>query len=276
MSIEHNRIAIPGTSNLRDLGGYRTANATMIAPRRLFRSEVIVASGDSELQGVWESAHADAFVGLGIRTVIDLRAAHEVTSTPSAWAQATGADVVALPIAEGGEGTDTNYVRLLLTRELARFDESDMADFYCDVLDRRAMTIGAAVQVLTGAGRLPALVHCSAGKDRTGLLVAVVLEVLGVPRAVTVVDYALTGVFRPKRIRAYAHLFEAAGVALDDVRVLFETPASAMEAALAHLDERYGGASHYLVQAGGLTVAELAALRDNLLIAGAPASPVGT
>jgi protein-tyrosine phosphatase len=266
MSIANTRIPIEGTSNLRDLGGYPASNGMVIAPRRLFRSEVLVAKEKSEIHGVWNATNADQIKALGIRTVIDLRAVHEVEKTPSSWKLATGAEVVELPIAEGGEGTDTSFVRRLITGEMTQFSEFDMAQFYRDTLDRRAATFAAAVGILAEEGRVPALVHCAAGKDRTGLLIALVLEVLGTPRTITVADYALTGEFRSDRVQAYAPLLKEAGVELDSVRVLFETPASAMESALAHLDEHHGGATGYLLSTGGVKKADLDRLRAALLV----------
>ena len=260
------RIDIPGTTNLRDVGGYPVADGRVVAEGRLLRGEVIVDAGTPANQGVWEPAQAHRFIALRLRTVIDLRAEREARSAPSAWARATGADVVSLAITEGGEGADTTVMRQLLSGELRRFGEQDMAELYRDTLDRRAGAFGRAIAVLAAPDRLPALVHCSAGKDRTGLLVALVLEVLGVPREVTVADYALTGVLRPNRVEAFAERFAASQVPLDDVRTLFETPAGAMQAALAHLDTRHGGAAAYLSDAGGLDDGILRDLRDALLV----------
>jgi protein-tyrosine phosphatase len=261
------RIPIPGTDNVRDLGGYPAANGEVVAPRRIYRSEALVHPGAGARHAVWDAAHAQHYQGLGLRTVVDLRSEHEAGSAPSAWAAATGAELIARPIAEGGEGTDTNYVRLIRSGQLVRFGVADMTRFYCDTLDRRAAVFADAVRILAGADHLPVLVHCSAGKDRTGLYVALVLETLGVPRPVVVQDYALTEVFRPNRVAAYADLLAAADVAPDDVRVLFETPAEAMQATLAYLDERYGGAPGYL-RSGGFSRAELDLIRANLLAPG--------
>jgi protein-tyrosine phosphatase len=258
------RIPIPGTDNVRDLGGYPAANGQEVSRRRIYRSEALVHPGVSARHAVWDAAQAGHYQALGVRTVVDLRSDHEADSAPSAWAAATGAELVAMPIAEGGEGTDTNYVRLIQAGQLSRFGVEDMTRFYCETLDRRADVFAGAVGVLASAVRLPVLVHCSAGKDRTGMYVALVLGALGVPRPVVVRDYALTEVFRPNRIAAYADLFTAANVAPDDVRVLFETPAAAMEATLDYLDDRYGGTVGYL-RSGGLTDPDLELIRGNLL-----------
>ena len=260
------RIDIPGTTNLRDLGGLQGGPDRVVRPGTLYRSEVLLADAPGENQGIWRQDQAEAYAALGLRTVIDLRAEHESADKPTAWGRATGADVVALPIAEGGEGADTNFVRLLLSGDMARFGPEDMAAFYCATLDRRATTFAAAIRVLADPARVPALVHCSAGKDRTGLLVALVLTLLGTPRDVIVEDYTLTGLLRPDRVLAYADLFGPRGIELDDVRALFETPASAMHAALEHLDDRYGGVEGYLRDAGGLGTSEIELVRATLLV----------
>ena len=79
-------------------------------------------------------------------------------------------------------------------------------------------------------------------------------------------DYALTGLLRPNRVADYAQMFADAKVTTDAVRVLFESPAASMVGALAHLDDTYGGASEYLVKAGGLPRGVLSDLRDSLLV----------
>lgn len=260
------RLPLPGTTNVRDLAGYPAAAGLRIGKGRLLRGEVLAEPGGSELQGRWEASHAHRFTELGLRTVVDLRSAEECARTPSAWPSATGAAVVRLPIAEGAEGAETDYVRRLLAGDLARFDEADMTRFYGETLLRQARTFAALATLLADRTRLPALVHCSAGKDRTGLAVALVLELLSTPRDLVVEDYALTGVLRPDRVLAYAHRFGAAGVDPEVARVLFESPADSMRAALAQLDRDHGSVERYLVDLGGLdaTVPEL--LRSAVLV----------
>lgn len=270
IDVRGTRVDLPGTSNLRDLGGYPTADGRVVARGRLFRSEALAHPGATEMHAIWQEANAGHYRALSLRTVIDLRSETETQKVPSAWEAATGARVVSLPIAEGVEGTDTNVMGKVLRGEVSRFDVEDLADFYRVTLDRRAETFAAAISVVADPDQLPALVHCSAGKDRTGLFVALVLEVLGVDRALTVEDYALTGVLRPDRVQSYAALLSAAGVDPDAVRTLFETPAAAMQLALRHLDEEYGGAAEYLVGRGRLAPADLDALRVALTEDGPP------
>ena len=271
--LSDSRIPLAGTTNVRDLVGYPAAGGRRVGPGRLLRGEVLTTPGGSEVQGRWDPAHAQRFAQLQLRTVIDLRSDQEVSRTTSAWELATGATVVHLPITEGGEGADTDYVRRLLSGEMARFDEADMTEFYGQTLRRQAATFAAVVTVLANQDRLPALVHCSAGKDRTGLAVALVLDLVGTPRELVVEDYALTGLLRPDRVAAYAARFEAAGVDPVAARVLFETPAGSMRAALAGLDREHGDVEGYLLETGGLDPAIPERLRSALLVG--PAVPSG-
>jgi protein-tyrosine phosphatase len=259
------------TQNLRDLGGTPAGDWLVVARGRVYRSEALVRPGTTALCAVWEPTHTRLYGELGLRTVLDLRARAETARAPSAWPDATSAAYVALPMDEGAEG-DTNFVAEIRAGLRTRFTADDLADFYASTLRRRGPDFGAGLRVIADAARLPALVHCAAGKDRTGLLIALLLEALGVSRPVVVADYALTGVLRPDRVRAYAHLFTESGVELADIAMLFDSPAAAMEAALAGLDEEYGSVLAYLERECGLSPDELASLRTNLLVE-APVTP---
>ncbi len=268
-------LPVGATANLRDLGGVPVAGGT-VAHRRVYRAEALVPPGASPVCSIFDGAHADAYRELGVRTVLDLRSVGEQGRVPTAWPLATGAEHVAVPIEEGGEG-DTDYVGQIRDGRRSSFDAADMAAYYDSMLHRRAAGLGAALRVIADPDRLPVLVHCAAGKDRTGVVVALLLEVLGTPRDVVVAEYALTGVLRPNRVRAYAHLFAGTGVDLADVAVLFDTPAAAMGGALAGLDAEYGSVPAYLRQCCGVTGADLDALRAHLVSpssgSSAPPSP---
>lgn len=259
------RVPLPGTSNVRDLGGYPARDGRTVQRGRFFRSEGLSRPGADEALGVWDVAHAEDFARLGLRTVIDLRAPRELEVDPSAWHEATGAHVVSMPILEGGEGSATYVFGDLLSGVRTSFRVPDMVDLYKATLLRQWKVLGEVVRVLADRETTPALVHCSAGKDRTGVTVALVLDVLGVPRDLVVADYALTQRFRPNRVELHSEKFERLGIPLDAVRVLFETPPEAMEATLAHLDEDYGGSRSYLLDVCGLDSADLEALEHNLL-----------
>ena len=116
---------------------------------------------------------------------------------------------------------------------------------------RHADAIRSVIEILADPANLPAIVHCTAGKDRTGVVVALLLSVAGVDDETIVNDYALTGAnlteewMEARRADAsrYGLTWEALSPAL-------ETPPGAMRATLAHLREQYGDASGYLVSIG--------------------------
>lgn len=266
-SLATTRVDLPGTTNVRDLGGLPAAGGSVVASGRLFRGEVLTSPGSDVRQGVWDGADGRAFRALGLRTIVDLRSEGEVSRTASAWQCASGAEtVLSFPIPEGGEGSDTNYMRLLLSGEMAGFGVAEMTAFYLGVLVRRAGVLGAAVTALAQSAALPALVHCSAGKDRTGILVALVLDLVGTPRELVVEDYALTGVLRPNRVESFASLFHDVGVDPEVARVLFETPAASMEAVLEWVDSAYGSTERYLVEAAGVPPEVPQRLRNALTV----------
>lgn len=256
--------AVGTTTNLRDLGGIPAGGGAVVAPGRLFRAEALVSPGTTDLCAVHDPADDDAYAALGVRTVIDLRSAGEVVRIASRWPDATGAVRVGQPM-EGAEG-DTDVVGDIRAGRRHRFTAADLADLYTGMLATRAAEIGAALRVLADPARLPALVHCAAGKDRTGVVVALLLELLGVPREVVVAEYAFTGVLRPDRVRAYAPLFAGSGVDLAAVAPLFDTPAESIETALARLDSTSGSVAGYLEGACGLSRTEQASIRENLLV----------
>jgi protein-tyrosine phosphatase len=260
------RICVAGTTNLRDIGGYRTRDGRMVAKNRVLRSEALVMPGGSNSYAIYDETADAQYRGLNLRTVIDLRADGEMRRAPTAWASVCGADLVEIPIAEGGEGADTNYMRMLLAGDMERFGIEDMTRFYIGLVERRGESLGQAIRILADPERLPALVHCAAGKDRTGVLVALLLRALDVPEEDVVADFALTGILRPNRIDTYAHLFVANDRDPEIARVLFESPPESMRALLAHLGDEYGGVRGYLAQCAGVDDAVVADLRRALLV----------
>ncbi|MFD5812570.1 tyrosine-protein phosphatase [Rhodococcus aetherivorans] len=258
------RIPIPGTTNVRDVGGYPTGDGKRTAMGRLYRSEVLGLSG-SGAESLWDELRTEDYQCLRLRSIVDLRSHREARMIPSAWDRATGAQLFHAPIPEGVEGSETDFMRLLRDGKITTFDEEDLGRWYQMVLRRRTDVLGEVIRVLSNPHHLPALVHCHAGKDRTGLVVALVLEVVGVPRNVVTADYALTSKYRPDRAAEHAALLEHLGIHVDDVRSLWEAPARAMESALEFLDITYGGVAAYLTNECSVTPAHIESLRAQML-----------
>lgn len=236
------RLPLAGADNLRDVGGYPTADGGQTRWRTLFRADSLHRLAIAEQEALLE---------YGVRTVIDLRRAEEIGAAPNIFAASPRVRYLHLPIAEGAP--DPAAPRLAL------------ADLYRSILDRRRAEIGAVLAALARAGAFPAVVHCTAGKDRTGLIVALLLGVAGVSPGQIVEDYALSATYLGDAFWAEVGArLAAAGVSPERYRHLLAAAPETMAATLAHLDERYGGPVGY-VRHVGLGDGQLAALRRALV-----------
>jgi protein-tyrosine phosphatase len=243
-------LAWEGCLNVRDLGGHPTEDGGETrfgAYVRADNLERLTASG-------WQ-----ALVDYGVRTVVDLRLAGERGEAPPA-----GLPIVALhrPLLPDYGHSDWQAIDEL-AREAVRPDATRIV--YVEFLERYRDRFGEAISTIAsvdGSGDDAVLFHCMGGKDRTGLIAALLLRVAGVERAAVAADYALS----ERNLEAMLSLWiDAAEDELDRKRRIriSATPAEAMLGVLDMLDERYGGVEGYL-RAAGVADREVAAVRDRL------------
>jgi protein-tyrosine phosphatase len=230
----------PGLANVRDLGGLPTHDGATVRDGALIRADSLTHL-DEEAVGLVERA--------GVSRIVDLRRPAESDQVH--------------PFAD-----DETYVNLPVEDPADRKDFGDtMLSIYLALLDARPDLFAAAVGAIADAPPGAVVVHCAAGKDRTGLVVGMALTLVGVSPELVAADYALT----ESRL---AHLVEGYLDRLPDqsrrevVREQSATPAATMRAVLDHLERTYGGAEAYL-RTGGLTGAQVTALRARLVEAGA-------
>ncbi len=239
------RIRLPGTTNLRDLGGYPAAGGGTVRWRTLLRSDALHRLDDSGRA---------VLAGLGLRTVIDLRTGEEVKATPSAL---------------DGTGAQTFHVPMFDAGAIGRLPP-ELAAIYRYMIDDCGTAIAEAVGRLCAGHALPGLIHCTAGKDRTGLVAAVVLEVIGVPDEIIAADYALSDAYLdPGAARAIGRIRAISGVGRWlDLGALGAQPRVIHEA-LARIRARSGTVTGYLLR-NGLARRDIEALRGALV---APPGP---
>lgn len=236
-------IALNGTLNTRDLGGLPVVGNGKTHSGVFYRSDIPMQLAEADFERLHD---------LGLRTVIDLRQPQELERDPNSLA--THSDI------------DYQNVEIWGHIDAAGAQPSDPFDitaFYIRALDHAG---SAFVRVLTLLADAPgaALFHCTAGKDRTGLVAALLLEAVGVDRATIVEDFALThDRIEPLRQRLLADA-EGRGIKRSDfARLLGATP-DLIGPALEHLDARFGGAIGYL-ESNGLTPETLEKLRHKLV-----------
>ena len=240
--------------NVRELGGLPTADGS----ETRFGSVVRADSVSQLSEEGWR-----ALVGHGIRTVIDLRGDHEREEDPPAELPV---EVVHVPFMEASEA---EWEVIAEEIEAAAAAAPDVAtstrDVYLIFLERFRDNVAAAVRAVAHAPEGGVVIHCVGGKDRTGLLAALLLRVAGVPPDVIADDYALTeAALAPVQARWIA---AAPDEAERRRRILLEpAPAAAMRRLLEELDARHGGVPEYL-RGAGVSDDELARVRNRLVAA---------
>ena len=229
-----------GVINFRDTGGLPAADGVT-------RTGVLYRSAN--LARLTTEGRA-ALGALGVRRIVDLRSDDEVAWEPSLV-----------------EGLELDVVRVpLFLGSVASFFDRDvtLAELYRSLIDDAGDRVVAAARGVLAAQ--PALVHCTVGKDRTGVVVALMLAAVGVEVESVVADYAATESSLPpeRNARILAALRRAHPDARNLEELATRAPAEVMRALLAEVNERHGSAADYL-RAHGLAEAELAALRRILI-----------
>jgi len=255
-------IPLEGSPNVRDLGGYATADGRVVVEGRLFRAGALNALTDDDVT---------ALAGLGLATVVDFRTPGEIRAAGHDRLP-EGLSATALPV--GGGDLDQYYNAAFDAAERERLLEGGRnaqalvginRAFVADE-DERAR-FGEAVRLIAGAGSLPLLFHCTAGKDRTGWLAAILLTIAGVDRETVMADYLLSNdYFLPVGEKLLAK-FAASGVAIDTdlFRPLIEQRPAYLETAFAEAEALFGSFEGFLHKGLGLDGATLGAVRAALL-----------
>ncbi|NLJ54245.1 MAG: tyrosine-protein phosphatase [Intrasporangiaceae bacterium] len=261
-ALHHGRwIEIDGVVNMRDLGGLPTADGGTIAPRRLIRSD--------NLQDLSPEAVDHLVTEIGVRDIVDLRsetelhvlgdgplrrveslAHHHHSLLPKRAVENRGP--IKAPPAPGhantAEGADVGLGSPWKKYD-GRRDAEYWADHYLGYLSKRPDSVSAALDIVSRSSGAT-IVHCAAGKDRTGTVIALALSVAGVPDEVIIEDYVLTDE-RITRILGRLAAHPVYGEALKSQPVDDQRPKpESMVSILGSLHDGFGGASGWLREQG--------------------------
>jgi protein-tyrosine phosphatase len=248
-------LPLEGAQNFRDLGGYPARGGRRVRWGRVFRSDSLSALSETDL-AVLERT--------GLRLVCDFRGEDEVRAEPNRLAGRAPFDYWHHPLGDRSV-QPAEWRRRFEAGDFGEIDASWLTRSYRRMIDECAAEIGAVLRRLAREAGRPAVLHCTAGKDRTGVAVALLLLLLGVPREWVIEDYALTAVYTEGRIRAAERFFRERGIEPARVRALLGSEPGTLAAALDHLEAAHGGAERWAAERAGLGDEELAALRDALL-----------
>ena len=238
---------LEGTPNFRDLGGLATVDGRVTRRGVLFRSSALEELSSRDVRLLIDD--------IGLRTVIDLRSADDREIAQSLLD--TPVRYINLPISRGGPTTS-------LERPMGADGRVDMPRIYRMYIETSAPSITAIIAELT-SGATPALFHCAAGKDRTGVVAAIVLSAVGVTRDAVIADFMETEpvladiIAYLQRRPAYADIVLRFPPGTMDVDPKF------ISEFLDDVDRTYGGMSTWLTEHAGVSTETLATLEQLLV-----------
>lgn len=239
--VEHH-LTLDGCVNLRDLGGYVTTHGKQTRPRTILRSDSLhalpVASQRELLQ-------------YGVRTIIDLRRPGEIAREPHVFANTAGVRYVHVPLVPDD--------RLLRGTDPA----TALHAMYALLLDTCQPHFRAVFEAILD-NRVPLVIHCTAGKDRTGLVAALLLALVQVPDVTIAADYALSRRLLEPLLPTFRQELVAAGYVLPRDSWMLESSPETMLLTLGYLGRRYGGATGYARRIG-LSHHQISQLQQRLI-----------
>lgn len=244
------QLTVRGAYNIRDLGGYTTAQGTPVPWRRFLRADCLHRLDAGEP----ERLHFE-----GLRMVIDLRTAREVRDAPSRLDRMRGIEWVNLPLFDA-----------LSPAALAEVEVPDghpLLAMYITAVETRGDAITTILNRIAQVREGTVMFNCTAGKDRTGVIAALLLGLAGVSHTDIIADYALTDALIPELVAEFLSLSRSNGGDVEAYAALLESPASAMAGLLAHLDGKYGSITGYFDDIG-VPVETLSRLQVRLGVTG--------
>jgi protein-tyrosine phosphatase len=244
-SVTQRLVPFSGVLNFRDLGGYETDDGRHTRWGRLFRSDAMHDLTEEDLE---------VFRGLGIACVVDLRSVSEVERTGRGLLTYEPLHYVNSPVLTSLETDESR----------ADIDEGYMARRYLEYLDMGAPAFVRVIEEMANVENYPLVFNCFLGKDRTGVVAALVLSCLGVERASIVEDYALT---ESRVVLIVEKLLRdplLRGEVAHDNPLLLGAREATMSNFLSEVDRRFGGPIAWALGAG-VSAENIERLRDLLL-----------
>lgn len=252
-------LPLEGIPNARDIGGYPAQDGQHVRWGQVYRTGSLAGATDADL---------DYLQQLGVKLVCDLRSEDELAEDADRLPQNPAPDYRHLPIAAGEQTRERLRALLFNPRHLQTLMEQAYTHY---MIDQNGPVYGAMLRALADPAHLPAIIHCTAGKDRTGITIALLLAVLGVPDDLIVADYSLSNRYYSTFRTFIASKFRQPqkfllGLNVDDFQPLLVAHPQTLRLALDYIRECYGSVEGYLEQQAGVDADVIARLKANLLV----------
>lgn len=252
--IAERHLPVAGSLNFRDIGGYRAKDGRTVRWGQVYRSGSLAGLQNADLAYLQE---------LGIRLVCDLRSPREIDRSPDRLL--AGMRHVLRPLSSQETGREQARILRRYRRDVGAL----LLRVYTEVVvDQNATAIGDLLTRLADETNRPALLHCAAGKDRTGVTIALLLTILGVSEDTILADYSLSNLAHEEIRRVMrAEMRQALWVGVRPSHlypVLLADPQT-LRATFAHIRQTYGSVDAYLREAAGIQPETMAQLRALLL-----------
>ncbi len=250
------KVELEGPGNVRDLGGLPISGRGTTRFGVVYRSDRLSSLTDSDVSRLQAA---------GIRYIFDLRSDGEAERSPNR--SVPGATYVRLPMSTDRKDPYRTIRDRIVEGEIRRYRPADLVRGYVRMLERFGPSFAQIVKQVT-LGH-PIIVHCTAGKDRTGLAAMLLLDLAGVDPDHICADYALSAQRRTSRAHdqtaegALRPMIRDLGLDPADFSALWTPRAEVMAATLEWLHETWTDAATYLT-AAGVDAAQLAAARTRL------------
>ncbi|MEO6470023.1 MAG: tyrosine-protein phosphatase [Acidimicrobiia bacterium] len=249
MTTEH-LLDLDGPANFRDIGGHPTVDGRFVRRRRVFRSDSLSGLSERDVEQLRQI--------VGVRTVIDLRAGHEVEEYGHGPLQ-DHVRQLHLPIVDSTREPDPPKRRERKARSF-----QTLGEIYLVMLEEYGTRFAAVLRVIADRDAQPVVFHCAAGKDRTGLTSALVLGLCGVADELIVADFAFTETRMPTIIARHTERAAGTDAAIEVAGQQYGAQALTMTSVLEALRAEHGSIEDYAASVG-LEPDVIAGLRVGLI-----------
>ena len=251
------KFGMQGTPNFRDFGGYHTADGRQVKWGYLFRSGQLSKLSDQDVA---------LLASLELDLVCDFRREEEQETDPSRLPELRRPRIASLPIIPGSNSRFFEESEEQLGGRDAMYDF--MVEINRDFAEAQTATYARMFREILDIGDARFLVHCSAGKDRTGFAVALILLALGVTRDVVMRDYMLTARFFDPLLEVdrLKKKYQMEHMDTESVLPMLEVHEDYLAKALSAIEKNYASVQEYLERELGVGPAELVQLRSRYLV----------